>query len=129
MYEEVTCEVRASQLGNLSEWRVVTFQRRLKTKQMFDKCVLMADSVPGTSCSALSETACSVENRIGTFAPTCKCFDEHHPAQEITFMCSDTVARSSIKTAASYALTTYMMLDNTATANNAQSRTVLRDAN
>ena len=35
--EEVTSELRASQLGKLSELRVVTFQNRLKTKQMFDK--------------------------------------------------------------------------------------------
>ena len=42
----------------------------------------------------------------------------------ITFMCSDTVARSSIKTA-SYAHTTCMMLENTATSNNARSRTEL----
>ena len=35
--EEVTCELCASQLDNLSELTVVTFQRRLKTKQMFEK--------------------------------------------------------------------------------------------
>ena len=44
-----------------------------------------------------------------------------------TFMCSDTVARSSIKTAASHARTTCMMLENTATPNNAWSRTVFRE--
>ena len=37
MYEEVTCEGRARQLGKLSELRVATFQRRLKTKQMLEK--------------------------------------------------------------------------------------------
>ena len=35
--ENVTCELCASQLDKLSEWRVVTFQRRLKTKQMLEK--------------------------------------------------------------------------------------------
>ena len=90
---------------------------------------MMANTVPRTDCSAGRETVYSDENRVLTFTQTLECFDENHLAQELAFMCSDTVAMSSIKTAVSYALTTYMMLDNTATANNARSRTVLRETN
>ena len=43
-------------------------------------------------------------------------------------MCSDTIAMISITTAANHALTTCILLENTATANNARSRTVLREA-
>ena len=55
---------------------------------------MMADTVPETSCSAGSETACIDWKRVGTFATTSESI-ENNPAQEITFMCSDTVARSS----------------------------------
>ena len=65
---------------------------------------------------------------MGHFLTTMNCFDENHPTQEITFMCSDSVAMSSIATAASHALTTCMTSENIATVNNAQPRTVLRDA-
>ena len=56
-------------------------------------------------------------------------FDENHPAQELTFKCGDTVAMSSgDTTAASHARTTCMMLENTATANTARSRTAMLEA-
>ena len=90
---------------------------------------MMAETEPETSCSAGSETSCSDGNRVRTFATTLEYFDENHPAQELTFMCSDTGARSSMRTAASYRLTTCMTLGNTATANNARSRTALCEAN
>ena len=56
---------------------------------------MMADSVPETSCSARNETAYNDEHRAGTFAETLECSDDNHPVQELTFMCSDTVAMSS----------------------------------
>ena len=89
---------------------------------------MMADIVPGTDAmlNVTRYAAMRIDN--GTFLKTVNCFDENHPAQEITFMCSDSVAMSSIATAASHALTTCMTSENTATVNNAQPRTVLRDA-
>ena len=92
-----------------------------------DVWVMMANTVPETSCSAGSETVCSDENRVGAFAQTLECSDDNHSAQEITFMCSDTVARFSIMTAGNYTLTTCMMLENTAISNIARSRPVLRE--
>ena len=73
----VTCKLCASQLRNLSLLRVVTFQRCLKTKQMWEQWVTMANTVCETSCFAGSETVCSDENGSGTLASTLECFDEN----------------------------------------------------
>ena len=109
--------------GEPLELSVVTFPETSQDEaDVGEVQAVMAETVPDTSCSAGSETACRDEIQVRTFAQNFEWFYEDHSAQELTFMCSDTVAMSSISTAASHALTTSMMLENTASANNARSR-------